>query len=162
MTTRTFVQVPPNAGGEKISAYQVPDGQGNNVDYQCVVNQDPENFADGERISPRLTYHAVAQASLNEVCIKASSSIPYGCDIFNNSGYPIFVKLFNKATAPVAGTDAPARTIGVQAGERAVWHDPKGLAGFSAGLAIAITKDIADFDSTPVAAYDCVVDLFYL
>lgn len=157
-----YVEVPPQSTGEKISVVQLSDGAGNSVDLQRVIPSDPVTFGLDERQAPRLTYHAVSQASVNAVSVKASAAVPYGADIFNNANYPIFVKLFNKAVVPVPGTDAPARTIGVQAGVRAFFVIEKGLDGFSAGLGIAIVKGIADFDSTPVAADDCVVDLFYL
>jgi hypothetical protein len=70
------------------------------------------------------------------------------------------VKLFNKATTPVPGTDTPFQTIGVQAGESAEVSINGGLT-YSTGIGLAITKGIADLDSTAVAAGDCVGDIFW-
>lgn len=157
-----FVEVPPQSTGEKISVVQLADGAGNNVDLQRIIHSDPVSFGKDARSAPRLTYHAVAQATTNAVCIKASSAIVYGADIFNNTDYPVFVKLYNKATPPNPASDSPLRVIGVQAGERAYFEIDCGLDGFSVGLGIAIVKGISDSDATAVAANDCIADLFYL
>lgn len=110
-----------------------------------------------------LVYHTVGQASTNAVNIKNAAGQIFGWNIFNNATgiYPVFIKLFNQATTPIPGTDAPFMTIGVQAGvSREVWIDR----GFdcSLGLGICIVKGIGDFDLTPISAGDCVVDIFYL
>jgi hypothetical protein len=109
---------------------------------------------------PSLTYHKVSGAGTNAAVVKSSSGLVAGWKIYNNTNYPIYVKLYNKATTPIPGTDTPQQTIGVEAGLGEV--NPAGPGtSFSAGIAIAITKSIADDDTTPIAANDCVVDIFY-
>ena len=105
-------------------------------------------------------YHTVSAASTNAANIKASAGQIFGFNVFNNAAYPVFVKLFNKATAPIPGTDTPVFTIGVQAGVLATRSIENGVA-FGTGIGIAIVKGIADADATAVAASDCVVDLQY-
>lgn len=105
-------------------------------------------------------FHLVSAGSNNATSVKGSAGQVYGWSIFNNAAYPIFVKLFNKVTAPVPGTDTPVRTIGVQAGTHVSLAKVMGMA-FSLGVGIAIVKGIADNDNTAVLANDCVVDLDY-
>jgi hypothetical protein len=109
---------------------------------------------------PSLTYHKVAASGTNAASIKAAPGIVTGWKIYNDTEYPIYVKLFNEAATPAPGTDTPQQTIGVDAGVGEVNPAGPGIV-YSAGIGIAITKGILDNDSTPVAAGDCVVDLFY-
>lgn len=109
---------------------------------------------------PSLTYHKVAAVGTNAAVIKAAPGIVTGWKIYNNTGYPIYAKLFNKATTPTLGTDTPQQTIGVDAGLGEVNPAGPGTT-FTTGIAIAITKLMPDGDSTPVAAGDCSVDIFY-
>jgi hypothetical protein len=108
---------------------------------------------------PSLTFHRVSFASNNATNIKPSAGVVTGWKIYNNSGSAIYVKLFNKATTPVPGTDTPQQTIGVDAGESDVITS-SGYT-YTAGIGIAIVKNIGDSDNTAVAANDCVVDIFY-
>lgn len=105
------------------------------------------------------TYHAVAAASTNTANIKASAGQVYGVDVFNNTTYPVYVKFHNTAGTPTAGSGV-VRTFGVQAGVRGRAEFPVGLA-FGTGIGISIVKNVADNDTTAVAASDCVVDVDY-
>jgi hypothetical protein len=75
-----------------------------------------------------------------------------------NTGATIaFVKLYNKATAPVLASDIPAMILPVPAavsGVPGVCTLPIGFSGFrfALGLGIAITGGVADNDTTVVAA----------
>jgi hypothetical protein len=108
---------------------------------------------------PSSIYHKVSLASTNAANIKAVAGTVTGWKVYNNSGAPVYVKLYDKATTPIPGTDTPKQTIGVDAGEQEVSVS----AGFTytTGIGIAIVKGILDSDNTPVAASDCVVDIFY-
>jgi hypothetical protein len=114
----------------------------------------------GETEMPSSNYHLVAAGSTNANVIKSTSGLVAGWKILNNADYPIYVKLFNKATTPVPGTDTPAQTIGVQAGESAEVSIAGGIT-YTSGIGIAVTKGLPDLDSTPVAVDDCVADIFY-
>jgi hypothetical protein len=75
-----------------------------------------------------------------------------------------FVKLFNKATAPVPGTDVPEMIIPVRAAVAGVPGVAEISPGFNAyrfplGLGIAITGAAADSDTTAVAAGQVKVKL---
>lgn len=107
-----------------------------------------------------LGYHLVALDGTNANSVKGSGGQVYGIDAFNDTDYPVFIKFYDKATAPTVGTDTPVKTFGIQSGVRGNCPIPKGMA-FTLGIAIAITKLIDDSDTTSVVAGDCVVDVDY-
>jgi putative Ig domain-containing protein len=109
---------------------------------------------------PSLKYHVVALSGVNAAVIKSSAGVLTGWNVSNDTEYPIYVKLYDKATTPNVGTDVPAQTIEVQAGVPAPFPVGPGIT-YSNGIAIAITKGMADSDATPVVAGDCAVDIFY-
>jgi hypothetical protein len=146
----TYVQVDADGSGKKI--YAQDDGSG--VLKQGVILM-PGAMPDGCSI-----YHKVSAASTNAANVKAAPGQVYGWRIFNNTGYPVYVKLHNTAGAPTAGAGV-VQTIGVQAGESDDDFILTGLA-FPTGIGITIVKGIADNDATAVALNDCVVDLFYV
>jgi hypothetical protein len=94
-----------------------------------------------------------AAASTNATSLKASAGNLYTIDVFNVAAYNVFLKLYNKASAPTVGTDTPVMTIPVQAGGGYSKNWPSGFS-FSTGIAYAITKLQADSDSTVVVAGD--------
>jgi hypothetical protein len=105
-------------------------------------------------------YHDVVDASTNAATIKGSAGYVYGMSVFNAAAYTIFVKLFDVAGVPVPGTDTVARTYAVPPGMARDVAEQGGLT-FANGIGIAITKLMADNDTTPVSANDCVVDVSY-
>lgn len=109
---------------------------------------------------PSQPYHKISASGTNAAVILNAPGTVTGWKIYNNAEYPVYVKLFNKATAPTLGTDTPQQTIGIDAGLGEV-NPPGPGVSFTTGIAIAITKEIADDDATPVLADDCSVDIFY-
>lgn len=106
-------------------------------------------------------FRRIATADTNAASIKATAGRVYGYVISNPSAAAKFVKLFNKATAPTVGTDTPIRTIMIPAGGIAAYHVAAGLAGFSAGIAIAATGAVGDLDTTALAAADLIIHIDY-
>jgi hypothetical protein len=106
---------------------------------------------------PATPYILNSAASTNGALIITGTS---GLQTFyatNTGASAAFVKLYNKATAPVVGTDVPAMIIPVPAavsGVPGVAAPPIGFSGqrFALGLCIAITGGVADTDTTAVAA----------
>lgn len=94
-----------------------------------------------------------AAASVNNTLVNGVPTALDGYSFYNAAAYAVFVKFYDKATAPVAGTDTPAFTVGIAAGGRAEVQFPKGLQ-FGTGLGFAITKLVADSDTTVVVAED--------
>jgi hypothetical protein len=84
----------------------------------------------------------------------AVSSVPANISILHmeNSGDGVrYVKFYNKASAPVVGTDVPLITIGIPAVSSSSFTLPA-LVGidFSIGISFAITLGAADTDTTPL------------
>lgn len=104
-------------------------------------------------------YHVVSAATTNTANIKASAGQVYLVRVYNNVGYPIYVKLYNTAGTPTAGTSV-IETFAVQAGTGLVVPIVSGRP-FAAGIGISITKGITDADATATALSDCVVDVYY-
>jgi len=102
----------------------------------------------------------IAAASTNATSVKASAGQVYGWALFNQAAYDVFVKLYNKASAPTVGTDTPVMTLKVPAGGGVVEDIGSGIA-FGTGIALAITKLIADSDTTVLVANDCIANLWY-
>jgi hypothetical protein len=94
-----------------------------------------------------------AAATTNATNLKASAGQLYTIDVFNAAAYNVFLKLYNKASAPTVGTDTPIATYPIQAGGGFSKTWPMGLS-FATGISYAITKLQADSDTTVVVAGD--------
>jgi hypothetical protein len=104
--------------------------------------------------------HVIAAASTNATSLKASAGQLYGASIYNNATYPVYLKFYNKASAPTVGTDTIVYEVAVQAGTEREVHTEEGLA-FGTGIAWALTKGITDADATAVLISDAGIDLLY-
>ena len=95
----------------------------------------------------------VAAATTNAVNLKAAVGNIGRVELFNNAAYTVFVKIYNKATAPTVGTDTPTWTIPIAPGSG---YSASLSLGYylSAGISYAITKLQADSDTTVLAAGD--------
>lgn len=94
-----------------------------------------------------------AAASTNATSLKVSAGQVGEIDVFNSAAYAVFLKFYNKASAPTVGTDTPVWTIPIAAGGGFSKSFPRGKS-FSTGIAYAITKLQADSDTTVVVAGD--------
>lgn len=102
--------------------------------------------------------HAVTGASTNAAFIKASAGQVYEACFNNNAAYPIYLKLYNKASAPTVGTDTVVKAVMAQAGVPTCMRTENGFA-FSTGIAYATTKLLADADTTAVLAGDGSIEI---
>lgn len=91
-------------------------------------------------------------ASTNATSVKASAGSLMEASLFNATAATVYLKFYNKASAPTVGTDVPILTIPVAAG--AVWANEFGRFGkrFATGIALAITGAAAATDATAIAA----------
>jgi len=108
--------------------------------------------------------HLVAAATNNATSLKGSAGQLYAASVYNNAGYPVYLKFCNKATACTCGTNSGSDTIlftvAAQAGTEREIHTEEGIA-FSTGIGYCVVKGITDTDNTSLAASDAVVDLLY-
>jgi len=94
--------------------------------------------------------------STNATSVKASAGTVFNMIIHNThggagSGSAITVRLYNKATAPVVGTDVPMVIIHVGSSVSKELNFTSGIT-FTNGIAYALTAGDALLDATPVDA----------
>lgn len=104
--------------------------------------------------------HTVLAATTNATSTKASAGQLYHVCLNNNTSYPVFLKFYNKASAPTVGTDTVVHVLEAQAGVPVCEATEEGYA-FGTGIAWAATKGITDADTTAVALSDATVELAY-
>lgn len=93
-----------------------------------------------------------AAASTNATSVKASAGDVGKISGFNAAAAKRYLKLYNKASAPVVGTDTPVLTLTLPAG--APFNFDLGNHYFSTGIAYALTVNGADADTTALTAAD--------
>ena len=113
---------------------------------------------------PATPYFVNSLASTNAALVLTGTSGLCALWASNVGATDAFVKLFNKATPPVPGTDVPEMIIPVRAAVAGVPGVAEISPGFNAyrfplGLGIAITGAAADSDTTAVAAGQVKVKL---
>ena len=111
----------------------------------------------GTPAAPATPYILNSLATTNIALILTGTSGLQAFYATNTGATPAFVKLYNKATAPVLASDVPAMILPVPAaaaGVPGVANLRIGFNGFrfALGLGIAITGAVADNDTTAVAA----------
>lgn len=92
--------------------------------------------------------------------IKSSAGQIYGWFLFNNSGSVRYVKLYNKASNPSVGFDAPFMTIPLPCGSGANVNFTSGIS-FSRGIGIGATTGVADDDRDAPSANEVIVNIIY-
>lgn len=100
------------------------------------------------------TSRLLAANSTNSTLIKAGAGAIGFIFAVNVSAAVIYLKLYDKATAPTVGTDTPIATLpipGLTTGAGFMIPIPAGAA-FNAGLGIGLTTGIADNDTGAPAA----------
>lgn len=98
------------------------------------------------------TYAVVTTASTNASVGKASAGALFEITAFNPTAAVIYVKVYNKATAPTVGTDVPAMVFAVPVnGNVALEFGALGKR-FSAGIALAVTAGPLSTDTAVTAA----------
>lgn len=105
----------------------------------------------------------IAAATTNVRTLKASAGKIVGGHLANFTGTWKFLKLYNKATAPIPGTDTPVYTIPIPPNAEVqigAIFDQYGLY-FGAGIGMAITGAVADLDTTVTAVGDVQYGLIY-
>jgi hypothetical protein len=111
-------------------------------------------------ISSLKKFHLVTSASTN---INSLTAVPTGFDgMVGWSTVTAYLKLFDKASAPVLGTDVPAMTIMLPANQLVRVDFGVETCAFKLGFAMAVTLNPADNDATVLAAANTSgIDLFY-
>ena len=131
------------------------DGQGTNrIDKMLpcnVLNSVTVLTQENTYLAPT-PYALTTAATTNAAAVKTSAGTLYNVALSNTSGTTIFVKFYNKASAPTVGTDVPIMTIPVAAGAFFVGDFGKSGKRFSLGIALAVTGLQPTADTTAVSA----------
>ena len=99
-------------------------------------------------------------ATTNATLVKGSEGRIFGYALTNTTAAFKYVKFYNKATAPVVGTDVPVFTLGLPPNSTTV-SDPIAGFSFTTGIGFGITGAVAEADTTATAANDVVGAIFY-
>lgn len=90
-------------------------------------------------------YSVVTTASTNAASVKATAGVLLEMSVSNVTATPVFVKLYNKASAPTVGTDVPVLTLQVPANTTLIENFASKR--FTTGIAIAATAAAAATDT---------------
>lgn len=105
-------------------------------------------------------YNVAWPANVTGVNIRTFTLNLYDYVISNTAATARYVKLYNKSSAPVTGTDVPVMRIYVAAGSTISLASTVGIS-FGNGLGVAVTTGVADADTTAPAANDVLIHLAY-
>jgi hypothetical protein len=92
--------------------------------------------------------------------IRAGAGGVWGWHLRNANAAVVFVKFYDKATAPAVGTDTPVMTIAVPAGAAVTVTLPFSVK-FTLGIGIGAVTGVADANTTAPAANDLTANVFY-
>lgn len=106
-------------------------------------------------------YNVVSAASTNAAVVKATAGSLYEVTVSNVTATPIYVKFYNKATAPTVGTDVPILTLPVPA--NTTLSTEFGAVGkrFATGIGVAATAAAVATD-TGVAVAGVQINASYI
>lgn len=111
-------------------------------------------------VGPANAKNIKSAATTNSNLIKSTAGILTTLDMSNNhAANTCYVKLYNKATAPVVGTDTPLYVFSLRPNESRNINCGGAGIRFSAGIGVGISGGIADADTTAITANDVVVNM---
>lgn len=104
-----------------------------------------------------------AAGSTNLTLVKGGSALLFGYRFTNHAASARYVKLYNKATAPVLAEDTPVEVISLPAGATIVVPPNKDLAvRHPLGLGYSIVNDAGDTGTTAATANDVIGVIWYI
>jgi hypothetical protein len=109
------------------------------------------------------TYKLISTASTNANTVKIGGGLLNTIIAIGLTSDVRYLKLYEKSTAPIVGTDIPKMTIPIPAntqGAGVAIPFFKGV-GFELGIAIAITSGAADDNIGSIGAGDVIINLTY-
>lgn len=109
-----------------------------------------------------LSFNFRSAAGTNVALILAGARKLHGYAFYNTSATIAFVKLYNKATAPVVATDVPLLIIPVPPNGERVYRNCQGKSGFALGLGISCTGLISNTDATATTVDQIVGHMDYI
>jgi|TARA_R110000751_G_scaffold20687_1_gene60307 hypothetical protein len=105
-------------------------------------------------------YMVLSSATTNEAFIKKGGGTFYGISLTNTGASDAFIRIFDKASVPVSGTDTAVMTFALQADSVYNLVLPIGV-GLVNGLGVNITGAAAIGDDTVIAANQVIGSVFW-
>lgn len=113
--------------------------------------------------TPNPTSSAInSAATTNATSVKNAAGNVFSITASNTNAAARYVKLYNKASAPTVGTDVPVLTIPIPPGSAVNLEFGTPGWRFGTGIALAITANAVDSDTTAVAASEVKVLTAYI
>lgn len=147
---------------------EVTGGNGNASPGQAIpvnvvqgATSSTPSLAASASVTGTTTAKVLSAATANPTLVKSTAGRLYGYHLVNTSTTWRYLKLFSKATAPVAGTDVPIMQIPIPPGGVSV-VDRSVPITFALGIGYTITTGPADNDSGVTAANDVSGHLLFL
>lgn len=150
-----FPATQPVSGTVAVSNFPATQPVSGTVAVSGAVNPSTEN-----------PFTLVSAASTNATVVKASAGTLRTIQVINNNAAPVYLKVFNKATTPVPGTDTPVLNYEVPANGAGA-NLGAGFVlelncAFASGIGIALTAGQALNNNTAVAAGDVTLNMSYI
>lgn len=99
--------------------------------------------------------------SATGILIAAGPKLLFGYYLSNKSSSTIYVKFYNKATAPAVGTDTPILTLPIPAASAANQEFLGGIGDFPLGLGIGATTGPTDDAVGGTSTNDLIANVLY-
>lgn len=103
----------------------------------------------------------LSAATTNATLVKSTAGQLYTIHGHNSAASDRYLKLYQKATAPIVGTDTPVETHVLKAGQPFRLDFTQYGNTFATGIAYAITANLPDNDTTAIGASEVVLVLHY-
>ena len=116
-----------------------------------VVNSLSATVTEGTLLAPT-PQSSVTAATTNATSVKTSAGTLFEATVSNTTAATMYLKMYNKATAPTVGTDVPLVTIPIPANSVICTEFGRVGKRFSLGIAFAVTAGIAATDTAAVGA----------
>lgn len=97
-------------------------------------------------------YALTTTAAAIAASVKASAGQMHEITVFNSSAATIYLKFYNKASAPAPASDVPIHVEPIAAGAAFRWEFGPIGKRFATGIALGITGGVANTDTTAIAA----------
>lgn len=113
---------------------------------------------------PATAYKLAAANTNNLTSLKATGGVVLGIQTLNINAAACYLKLYNKAIAPVVASDVPVMVIMMPGNATGAGNNvpiPQGGINFPLGIAFAIVTGIGDTNNTSPAASEVVVNIQY-
>lgn len=163
---KTIATDEPSIAGVSVHTQQIKLGFGADGTFTAHSSSDPLPVADDVRATGGAAmHHRVSLATDNATSVKASAGTLYGILAGSIDATPVYLKLYNKASAPTVGTDTPVLVVPIRGSTEVDAYPisvqfPKGLA-FDIGIGYGIVTGITDASTAAVSADEVLVSLQY-